>query len=414
VKRNRAVAPMVLLAAGSLAMAACGSSSSGATAGTHPKTVVIGLVTDFSGPQGVLGTMEFQGDELAIDQINAAGGIKSLGGAKLVIKKFDTQTSPDQGALQATKAIAAGVNVIFGGEVSDTVIAGTNVSHRAGIPWLSTGAEAAEITSRGFNDVFQMTSTTNQVARQYHDLLVYVASKLGVTADSMGLSVSDTTYGNQLDTGFSLANTSGPFKVVNKVSYPLGTADLSPIAARMLLNHPAVLLNEGYPTDGVALAQLFATRFHPAAKVFYATAQASLIQSQLGTKADGMLLGAGPSTAFTGMPASYLAAAKAFQAKFGISLDNQSLSTITYVQTMMLRQALEMAGSTKGSAIAAALHKVQLTHAEGNLYPVTTMSFAANGSLVTPPEFYVQMQHGKQVGIFPASIAQASPIPYTP
>jgi branched-chain amino acid transport system substrate-binding protein len=404
---------MVLLAAGSLALAACGSSSSPA-AGTQAKTVVIGLVTDFSGPQGVLGTMEFQGDELAIDQINAAGGIKSLGGAKLVIKKFDTQTDPTQGALQATKAIAAGVNVILGGEVSDTVIAGTNVSHRAGVPWLSTGAEAAEITSRGLTDVFQMTSTTNQVAKQYHDVLAYVAGKLGITSNTMGLSVSDTTYGNQLDTGFSLANTSGPFQVVNKVSYPLGTADLSPIAARMLLNHPAVLLNEGYPTDGVSLAQLFATKFHPTAKIFYATAQAAVIASQLGSKANGMLLGAGPSTAFKGMPTSYLAAAKAFQSKFGISLDQQSLSTIAYVQTMMLRQALEMAGSTKGSAIAAALHKVHLTHAEGNLYPVATMSFAPNGSLVTPPEFYVQIQHGQPVGIFPASVAQASPIPYSP
>src|ERR1700730_7254604 len=163
---------MVLLAAGSLAMAACGSSSSGATADTHPKTVVIGLVTDFSGPQGVLGTMEFQGDELAIDQINAAGGIKTLGGAKLVIKKFDTQTSADQGALQANKVRASRVVLIFGVDVSDTGIAGTTVSRRAGIPWLSTGAEAAEITSRGFNEVFQMTSTTNQGARQYHDLLV--------------------------------------------------------------------------------------------------------------------------------------------------------------------------------------------------------------------------------------------------
>src|SRR6204780_663267 len=153
------------------AAAACGSTGSGGSTGgtsnTAVKQVVVGVVTDFSGAQGILGTQEFDAYKLAANEINAAGGIKSLGGAKIVLKKFEPQTDPAQGPVQASAAVADHVNVIIGGEVSDTVIGGTNITHRAGIPGISIGAEASEITSRGFNNVFQSTATTRQIANTY-------------------------------------------------------------------------------------------------------------------------------------------------------------------------------------------------------------------------------------------------------
>jgi hypothetical protein len=81
---------------------------------------------------------------------------------------------------------------------------------------------------------------------------------------------------------------------------------------------------------------------------------------------------------------------------------------------MFLKAALEAAGSVKGSAIAAALHKVKLTQAMGNLYPGAPQQFASNGSLVNPVQYYVQIQNGQMVGVYPPAIAAAAPIPYSP
>jgi branched-chain amino acid transport system substrate-binding protein len=407
---------ITMSAAVTCAAAACGSTSSGGSAGgtsnTAVKQVVVGVVTDFSGPQGILGTQEFDAYKLAADEINAAGGIKSLGGAKIVLKKFDTQTDPAQGPVQASAAVADHVNVIIGGEVSDTVIGGTNVSHRAGVPWISIGAEASAITSRGFSDVFQSTSTTGQIAQTYYNLLTTVASDLHVGHIRAAISVSDTTYGTQLDKGFTAANKA--MQVVNRFEYPLTTTDFSSVAARMLHGSPNLLLNEGYPTDGVALAKLFATKFKPpsAVKVFFATAEPQLLVAQLGNKADGMLAGSGPSPAFKGMPHSFLTADAAFKKAY--RTDMLGVAPTAWEAFMFLKAALETAGSVKGSAIAAALHKVKLTQAMGNIYPGAPQQFASNGSLVNPVQYYVQIQHGQMVGVYPPAIAAAAPILYSP
>jgi branched-chain amino acid transport system substrate-binding protein len=400
-------------AAVTVTAAACGSTSSGGgTSNTAVKQVVVGVVTDFSGAQGILGTQEFDAYKLAANEINAAGGIKSLGGAKIVLKKFDTQTDPAQGPVQASAAVADHVNVIIGGEVSDTVIGGTNVSHRAGIPWISIGAEASQITGRGFNDVFQCTSTTSQVAQTYYNLLTTVAGDLHVGHIRATISVSDTTYGTELDQGFTTANKT--MQVINKFEYPLTTTDFSSVAARMLHGSPNLLLNEGYPTDGVALAKLFATTFKPPStvKVFFATAEPQLLVAQLGKQADGMLAGSGPSPGFKGMPQSFLTANAAFKKAYGT--DMLGVSPTAWEAFMFLKAALQMAGSVNGSAIAAALHKVQLTQAMGNIYPGAPQRFASNGSLVNPVQYYVQIQHGQMVGVYPPAIAAAAPIPYTP
>jgi hypothetical protein len=108
-----------------LVLSACAGKSSGGSGGgsattsgggsTAPGgTIIIANVTDFSGTQSVLGIDENAGLQLAVDQINAAGGIKSLGGAQLTIKKYDTESNPDNGVTQANKALSDGAKVIVG------------------------------------------------------------------------------------------------------------------------------------------------------------------------------------------------------------------------------------------------------------------------------------------------------------
>ena len=162
-----------VLAVGSLlGVAACGSSSSSPSGGgssssssspsASGKTITLGEVTDFSGPASVYGIAENHGAQVAVNQINAAGGIKSLGGAKLQIKKYDTESNPDDGQTEATAAVGDKVSAVFGGEISDTVLAGINVTQRAGIPWVDTGGIADQIHERGYNTVFMVDHTTTQ------------------------------------------------------------------------------------------------------------------------------------------------------------------------------------------------------------------------------------------------------------
>jgi len=188
-----------------LALAACsssGSTSASSTSGTgsasnastSTKSVTVCEVTDLSGSQDVLTVSEAGGGAAAASIINAAGGIKSLGGAKIVIKKFDTQSNPTMGSTEANAAVSAGCKAIFGGEITDTVMAGTLVTHRSGIPWVDIGGIGDAVHERGFNDVFQLLTTTS-LAQGYMDELQQVATQFHLSHPTIGLSVSDTTYG---------------------------------------------------------------------------------------------------------------------------------------------------------------------------------------------------------------------------
>ena len=76
----------------------------------HPVTGAL----SYSGKQGRLGAM------LAIEEINAAGGIKSLGGAKIDAVLGDAQSTPEGGTAEVEKMNSAGVSCIVGGYASSS------------------------------------------------------------------------------------------------------------------------------------------------------------------------------------------------------------------------------------------------------------------------------------------------------
>lgn len=399
----------LLVAACSSSASSSGSGSAAAAGGggssSSTKSVLICNVTDLSGVQAPLAATEDAGGIAAADIVNAAGGIKSLGGAKLVVQKFDTQSNPDMGAPEATKAVGAGCKAIWGGEITDTVLAGTAVTHRAGVPWMDIGGIGDEVHQRNFNDVFQ-TLTTTDIAEAYYTMMKAADTSLGITDPTVGLSVSDTTYGQEFYSAWTALNKNGPFKVVTNVSYPLTTTDFSSIADRMVSQHPQILFNMGYPADGIALARLFKQTFHTTAKAFFSTAESAVAVPQLNALAQGQLFSA------SSPPTSNPALAKfnqVYQANTGSAPSIEAWQGYTAV--MFIAAALEKAGSTSGSALASAIHDVTLTSSNGNIFP-ETLGFSSDGSPSYAPYYWQQDQSGKLVYVYPPDMKQASLITY--
>ena len=409
--RRRQAAVALVGGACALLVAACSSSAPSAGAGTggaaaSTKSILICNVTDLTGLQQPLASTEDAGGLAAVSIINAAGGIKSLGGAKLTVQKFDTQSSPDQGVTEATKAVAAGCKAIFGGEITDTVLAATPVSHRAGVPWVDVGGSGDEVHDRGFNDVFQLQTTT-AFATSYYDMMVAAAKALGIAHPTVGLSVSDTTYGQDFYSIWSGLNAKGPFNVVSNVSYPLSTTDFSSVAARMVSAHPDFLFNMGYPSDGIALGRLLKQTFHTTAKEFFSTAQASATVPQLGALAEGQLFDSNSP------PVSDAQVQKFSQVYQSIAKTAPTLQASQgYTAVMFIAAALEKAGSTNGAAITSALHSVTLTAADGNIYS-NPMTFNSSGTLANSPWSWQQDQNGKLPFVYPPNLKQAGVIPYS-
>ncbi len=132
----------------------------------RPKEVKIAMLVPLSGPWARQGILEQMGARMAIDDINNAGGIKSLGGAKLKLIEYDTGDTAEKAKDAAQRMIAQEPDLVggFGCWLSTFTLAVTEVTERAELPWL-TLSYSDLITGRGFKYVFQSSPTADRAGR---------------------------------------------------------------------------------------------------------------------------------------------------------------------------------------------------------------------------------------------------------
>jgi branched-chain amino acid transport system substrate-binding protein len=114
-------------------------------------TVNMPIVIELSGAGAVSGTNFRDGAVLAIDEINARGGIL---GRKIIAPQSDTQSNPGVSRAQVQKAIDSNPYVILGPVFSGSVKVNMVLAQRAEVPQI-TGAEAADITQMGNPYIFR-------------------------------------------------------------------------------------------------------------------------------------------------------------------------------------------------------------------------------------------------------------------
>jgi branched-chain amino acid transport system substrate-binding protein len=398
--------------------AAAASSGGSATAapscsGTTPKDLLIADIDEFSGAVNVYPGPVYNGAEIALDQINSAGGIKSLCGAKLTIQKYDTQSNPDQGVPQATKALADDPVAIIGGSQGATVLAASNVTHRKGIPWLTTALSSNQITDRGYPELF-MAADGHSTADALLTELKADAPKLGLPANATVAYVySQGTFGvSSHDSWTSLKN--NPFKTVSEVAYPATTTDYSAVAARVASANADIILAGCYPADCVALQRLWQTTVKPTAKfVAVLGASTTSLVTALGPLANGLILGGSPGPGQPNLPPSFQKFYDLYNSKYGTPPASISVVFAGYVNVLFLAKALEAAGSTDPKKITAELHKVTISQDEGNIYSTPkVLAWNSRGTYTEAPSEFAQIVDGKQLLIYPPVSKQADIVPY--
>lgn len=137
----RAASPLAALAACCLALTvpACGSGSSAGDDGP----IKIGMITELSGPLQTLGTEGRKAAELAVEQINDAGGID---GRPLELLVDDAQGKPEQSVLALNSFQDEGVAAVIGSP-SSLVASGTLPTvDRAEIPYVSLTPTDSQVT----------------------------------------------------------------------------------------------------------------------------------------------------------------------------------------------------------------------------------------------------------------------------
>lgn len=121
--------------------------------------VKMGCVLPLSGGSASVGNQTRAGVIAAVEQINAAGGIKAMGGAKLEAIFGDSQSKADIGVAETERLIQREkVSVLCGAFNSAVTFPATEVAERNKTPWVVVGSVKDDITERGYKYTFRINN----------------------------------------------------------------------------------------------------------------------------------------------------------------------------------------------------------------------------------------------------------------
>lgn len=230
-----------------------------AAAFAQPKEIKIGFVLPLSGGTATIGNQTKVGAEIAIEQINAAGGIKSLGGAKLVAIFADSQSKPDVGVAETERLITREqVSVMVGAYNSAVTFPATEVAERYKTPWLVTGSVKDEITERGFRYVFRPNNKAIYDAREQMDAIDLLAKETGNKPQTIGLFYEGTDWGRSHTANIKKMALERGYKIALDESYPPNQSDFSAQLLKIRASKPDALIVVAYTPDHILFTRQFA------------------------------------------------------------------------------------------------------------------------------------------------------------
>jgi branched-chain amino acid transport system substrate-binding protein len=201
----------------------------------------------YSGQQGKLGA------QLAIDEINAGGGIKGLG--KIEIVFGDAQSTPDGGTAEVEKMNAAGVVAVVGGYASSICLAASQAAARYNLPYLVDVGVADNIVTRGLKNTFRFGPGFGVIAKTAIENLTVLNDGAGKPAKTVMIINEDSLFGSGLA---KLLNEQLPqrgFQVLETIPHPTPTRDFGNIALKIKSQNPDIVIPADYYNEYVLLAR---------------------------------------------------------------------------------------------------------------------------------------------------------------
>jgi len=124
----------------------------GSSLASASDTIRIALAGPVTGPVAQYGDMQFIGAQMAIEQINAAGGVN---GAKLEGVVFDDACDPKQAVAVANRIVNQGINYVVGHLCSSSTKPASDIYEEEGILMITAASTSPDITARGYELVFR-------------------------------------------------------------------------------------------------------------------------------------------------------------------------------------------------------------------------------------------------------------------
>ena len=350
----------------------------GSSAGFAQDTIKIANIVEMSGPGTTSGVMFKNGVEMAIKEINAAGGIL---GKKITYTSEDTQSNPGVAKGLAQKAVDNNVFAIFGPVYSGSIMVSMAESRRGEVPNF-TGGEAGSITQQGnpyvFRTSFGQSVSFPKVARY-------------LTAKSKKLAVlyvnNDFGKGGQSTIKQLLAN-SGT-QIVTEISTEAGQVDFSAAVIQAKQSGADALFAYTNEEESARLLRELRKQGWNKPVIGETVLTSSKVVELAGEAANGALAHVG----LTVEAPQLQAWGKKFQAQYNSVSDHNGVKG--YTGMYVLKAAIEKAGKLDRKAAAAAIRNSCFS-AKQHPGVLMDVCFDGNGD-IDRESFMTEIRGGKTV-----------------
>ena len=209
----------------------------------------IGMIHPVTGPLAFGGSQCRLGGMTAIEDLNTAGGIRSMGGMKLEAMVGDAQGKPEIASALVDQMAEAKVVGITGCYASNLGLAATTTAAKYNIPFSIDSGIADSLTTRGLANVFRLFPANAPMTDQAIACLDALNKGAGSPAKSAVIVHEDSEFGTS--TAKLLAAKLGGIGLVVKetMGHATPTRDFTNIVLRIKAAAPDIVVLTDYPNE---------------------------------------------------------------------------------------------------------------------------------------------------------------------
>ena len=362
-------------------------------------TIKVGAVTSLTGRFATFGKMQKAGFQVALDEINARGGVN---GSRLELSLEDDASDTNKALSAAEKLVNEKVPVIIGAYSSGITKPLSQYLARVKVPLVVATAVDETITKPGNAYTFRVNNQSSVYSRSLADLFGKLnASKPG-SIRTVAILTSNDAFGKSVQADAVNLLTRAGLTVLGKDTYDQGLSDFRPILNRYRAQNPDAVVIASYEQDAVAIArQIKEVGLTPKLVAGVATGFAlpSFLEGA-GSAAENMVV-----TAVWSSDVSYPGAQNLYaRLKKELGEEPSQHAAQSYAAMLAVAEAIRLGGTTPETAQQALL-KVKLSTPFG---PVSFHNFGGYQNQNSVVGLITQIQNGKFVTVGPATAARGT------
>jgi branched-chain amino acid transport system substrate-binding protein len=366
--------------------------------------VKVGILLPLSGPAAPIGVNSLNGHKMAVEEINAAGGIKALGGAKIELIVADSGGDPKNGLTQAERLITKDKVVsIMGAYQSSVTYPSTQVAEKYEVPYIVPSSYKPEITGRGFKYTFRLCLTTDLAGREQISFFDRMSKLTGEKIETIGFLYENSDWGVSSGELWKKYAEKFGLKVVLDESYLANSATLDPVVRKIKHAKPDALLFASYTSDAILLAKGIAQQKIDV-KVFMGSGggHADPVFIENVKDASNYYFDQVETSPDIDLPLAIETNAK-YKEIYGENMSDDCIKC--YTATYLLAKAMEIASSDNPKDIQRVLGNIKMIPGQKGIITPYGIEFGPDGQNIHARAIFVQTLNKKRVVVYPAELA---------